>query len=240
VITPKAIAACILAASQSYTIPPPILLGVLSAQHGNIGQVVHNADGSDSLGLMQINSIWVPKLASMAGITQEKALHDLRDDACTNINAASWILSQEILTYGTSEEAIGRFPTANPDHVNELNDKGYYSKVNAVAQKYAFIKIPQDISPSTQKIEPDLTTNSAKDKSPSDDGVAITFLLTMFGLIIIGCEPLWKHFFKKYICTKCGSVGYRLVQPGECLSFPVKGRRYVLLSSFACRTQFTA
>lgn len=67
-----------------------------------------NADGSKDIGFMQINSWWLPKLASY-GIREKDLLN-----ACVSVNVAAWILANNIVTYGHTWKAVGAY---NSPHV---------------------------------------------------------------------------------------------------------------------------
>lgn len=85
-------AACLMIAAQTYQVPPQVLVGILHVEGGHIGQQVPNTNGSYDLGPMQINSMWVPQLAKNWGVDKRTAWKWVRDDGCTNVNVAAWIL----------------------------------------------------------------------------------------------------------------------------------------------------
>jgi len=68
-----------------------------------------NSNGTYDIGLMQINSSWLPELRKH-GITQEKLM-----DGCTSIYVGAWILSKSIRRYGYSWEAIASYNTGSVD-----------------------------------------------------------------------------------------------------------------------------
>jgi hypothetical protein len=51
-----------------------------------------NDNGSYDLGPMQINTIWLPELAQSWGVSESTAYKWVRDDPCTNMGVAAWIL----------------------------------------------------------------------------------------------------------------------------------------------------
>ena len=63
-ITAQALALCIFTAAQTYSVPPTVILGVLNVEGGKVGMASSNTNGTYDLGPMQINTIWVPELAS--------------------------------------------------------------------------------------------------------------------------------------------------------------------------------
>ena len=82
---------CINAAAVNYQVPATTIISVLNTEGGRTGLEHKNDNGSIDYGSMQINSLWLPKLAQY-GISKE----ELRDNACTNVEVGTWILSQAI------------------------------------------------------------------------------------------------------------------------------------------------
>ena len=97
----KMIAACLLLASQTYQVPPAVMIGIMNVEAGRVGQQVRNTNGSFDLGPMQVNTIWVPKLARLWRVPHATAHNWVRDNGCVNVYVAAWILRQKI------EEASG-------------------------------------------------------------------------------------------------------------------------------------
>lgn len=67
-----------------------------------------NTDGSTDIGLMQINSSWLPSLARY-GITRAHLF-----DACVNAYVGSWILSRNIQQLGLTWDAVGAYNARSP------------------------------------------------------------------------------------------------------------------------------
>jgi len=67
-----------------------------------------NGNGTYDIGLMQINSSWLPMLARY-GIS-----HDALLDGCVNAYVGTWILQQNIRQYGYNWEAVGAYNAASP------------------------------------------------------------------------------------------------------------------------------
>ena len=55
--------ACMLAVSQFYHLPPRVLPSVQVVEAGQPGTISLNFNGTGDLGVMQVNSRWVPYLA---------------------------------------------------------------------------------------------------------------------------------------------------------------------------------
>ncbi|PHV06646.1 invasion protein [Janthinobacterium sp. BJB412] len=67
-----------------------------------------NANGSHDIGLMQINSGWLPTLRRY-GIGEGQLY-----DACTNIHIGAWILARNMRRLGNSWDAVGAYNAADP------------------------------------------------------------------------------------------------------------------------------
>ena len=95
---------CFEAAAARYQIPAELLVAIARTESGLRADAIgRNEDGSEDLGLMQINSWWLPHLARY-GLTRE----DLTDP-CTNVEVGAWILAQEIRRFGYGWEAVGAY-----------------------------------------------------------------------------------------------------------------------------------
>lgn len=97
--------ACFVQAGAYYGLHP-LLLKAIAQQESSMraGAVGHNTNGTDDLGLMQINTVHLPKLAS-AGITRQRLL----TEPCTNIAVGAWLLADAVRRYGMSWTAVGTY-----------------------------------------------------------------------------------------------------------------------------------
>lgn len=71
-------------------------------------QIGKNKNGTLDLGMMQINTIWLPQLARY-GISREQLL-----DGCTSIYVGAWIMSKNIRSMGYNWRAIGAYNSRTP------------------------------------------------------------------------------------------------------------------------------
>jgi soluble lytic murein transglycosylase-like protein len=69
----------------------------------------NNGNGSYDVGLMQINSAWLPRLRAM-GIREEQLF-----DACVNLEVGAWILAQNMQRLGSSWTAVGAYNATSAD-----------------------------------------------------------------------------------------------------------------------------
>ena len=93
-----------------------------------------NSDGTVDIGLMQINSSWLPRLAR-EGISEQSLF-----DPCTNAYVGAWILAENIRQYGPTWSAIGAYNATSPD-----KRLAYARKVYATAQ--SIIRSPDSPMP---------------------------------------------------------------------------------------------
>ena len=110
------LAACLMLASQTYKVPPAVMVGIMQVEGGHIGQEVGpNINGTYDLGPMQINTGWLPSLAHYWKVDQGTARTWIRDNGCVNMHVAAWILRQQLeATDGHLYGAIARYHSATP------------------------------------------------------------------------------------------------------------------------------
>ncbi len=129
------LAACLMLASQTYSVPPAVLVGIYKAEGGKIGQEVANTNGSFDLGPMQINTLWLPELADKWGVNQNTARKWVRDDACTNVGVAAWILKSHLEETGSLSQAIAQYHSRTPIHGNK-----YKARVVNILRENGLVK----------------------------------------------------------------------------------------------------
>ena len=98
-------ATCWKDASKSYGIPEDVLMAIAKTESNfNVEAKNINKNGTEDIGLMQINSGWLPELAKY-DITRK----DLMTDACLNLKVGAWILSNNVKRLGWNWDAIGSY-----------------------------------------------------------------------------------------------------------------------------------
>ena len=102
---PPAFAACFDQAAGRYGVDARLLKAIATVESNGNPRAVNraNGNGSHDIGLMQINSRWLPTLAQW-GIDRS-ALHD----ACLNIHVGAWVLAQNQQTFGATWRAVGAY-----------------------------------------------------------------------------------------------------------------------------------
>jgi soluble lytic murein transglycosylase-like protein len=146
-ISASALAVCIFTAAQTYAVPPSVILGILNVEGGRTGQAVANTNGTYDLGPMQINTIWIPQLASYWGVNERTALKMVRDDACVNVGVGAWILRTKMNETGSLVKGIAWYHSATPVH-----GEAYSRKVIAAMQRYQLVRGPGDLAVSYSRV----------------------------------------------------------------------------------------
>ncbi len=137
--------ACWDEAAARYHVNSAVLYAIAQTESGlNPLAVGRNPNGSRDIGLMQINSAWLPKLAEY-GITERDLFQP-----CTSIHVGAWILAHNIYRYGYTWEAVGAYNAVSP------------------GKRRAYIKKVQRNLRTGAAKRPDLAGKSAKVRSVSN------------------------------------------------------------------------
>ncbi|HHV7521302.1 TPA: lytic transglycosylase domain-containing protein [Burkholderia orbicola] len=100
---------CIDDAAAYHHVNPALARAIASVESRCSPTAYHrNANGSEDIGLMQINSSWLPAL-SRFGISRTALF-----DGCVNAYVGTWILSQNISRLGLTWNAVGAYNAASP------------------------------------------------------------------------------------------------------------------------------
>jgi hypothetical protein len=123
--------ACMVATAAFYHLPPRVLPSIQAVEGGNSGVVIHDADGSADLGVMQVNTLWVPRFAAITGMTEAAVKQRLTDDPCFNIAAAGAIMRLYLNeARGDLLVAVGYYHSHSPWLAS-----GYQTKVLSAATR---------------------------------------------------------------------------------------------------------
>ncbi len=100
---------CFNVASARYQIPNKLLRAIAKTETKLDPLAINiNSNHTYDIGIMQINSTWLPKLERV-GITELELF-----DGCKNIQIGAWILAQNIKRYGFNTRAIGAYHSPTP------------------------------------------------------------------------------------------------------------------------------
>lgn len=102
--------ACWEEAGRKYGINPYLLYAIAKTESGLNPKAINraNKNGTYDIGLMQINSTWLPTLRKY-GISEEQLYQP-----CVSIEVGAWILAHNIRRLGHSWNAVGAYNAANP------------------------------------------------------------------------------------------------------------------------------
>jgi hypothetical protein len=107
--------ACMATVAAYYHLPPRVLPSIHAVEGGAIGVVHKNSDGSQDLGIMQVNTRWVTGLAQVAQIAPDAVRFRLIQDGCFNIAAAGAIMRYYLNeAHGDLMLAIGYYHSHTP------------------------------------------------------------------------------------------------------------------------------
>ncbi len=108
---------CIESAARVHRLPPAMLLILLQVEDGRLGRVSDNSNATVDIGPMQVNEIWLPKVAAHWGVSVPETFVALRDSLCANLEGGAWILRQGIDEAGGDFwQGVGFYHSHSPDH----------------------------------------------------------------------------------------------------------------------------
>lgn len=109
---------CMLIVASTLGLPPRVLPVLQAMEGGAVGMVRPDANGTADLGVMQVNSLWIPAFAAQAGLPEAETRRRLIEEPCFNIAAAGLIMRRYLAeTGGALMPAIGDYHS----HTRELN-----------------------------------------------------------------------------------------------------------------------
>ncbi len=106
---------CMLIVAAATGLPPRVLPVIQAIEGGSVGTIHQDSNGTADLGVMQVNTIWIPALAARAGLTQAETEQHLVYDPCFNIAASALILRSYLAeTDNALLPAIGDYHSHTP------------------------------------------------------------------------------------------------------------------------------
>ncbi|MCJ8204780.1 transglycosylase SLT domain-containing protein [Pseudomonas sp. RGM2987] len=99
-------------AGQLHAIEPALLQAIADVESGLKPDAInHNRNGTRDIGLMQINSIHLPRLRAR-GITEQRLL----EEPCLSVEVGASVLAEFIARYGYNWTAVGAYNAGNSPH----------------------------------------------------------------------------------------------------------------------------
>jgi hypothetical protein len=130
--------ACMVATAAFYHLPPRVLPSIQVVEGGEPGTLSRNADGSADLGVMQVNTQWIPRFAAITGLSETEVRARLTNDPCFNIAAAGAIMRVYLDEAGGDLlSAVGLYHSHTPALAS-----GYRAKVLGAATRLFVRRTP--------------------------------------------------------------------------------------------------
>ena len=123
--------ACMAATAAFYALPPRVLPSIHVVEGGVPGSVHRNANGTEDLGVMQINTLWVDPIARVTRMAPQAVRARLIADPCFNIAASGAVMRTYLHEAGGNlMTAVGFYHSHTP-----LLGRDYGEMVTSAARK---------------------------------------------------------------------------------------------------------
>lgn len=107
--------ACMALVANIYSLPPRVLPAIQRVEGGAAGVIHRNLNGSEDLGIMQVNTLWLGPLSRYTGLDAEEVRLRLLQRPCFNIAAAGLIMRTYLdETNGDLMRAVGNYHSHTP------------------------------------------------------------------------------------------------------------------------------
>ena len=107
--------ACMTLMASLYHLPPGVLPAIRTVEGGQLGLAHPNANGTEDLGLMQVNTICIAPLARYTGLAAPAVRARLLNEPCFNIAAAGAIMATYLAEErGDLLRAVGDYHSHTP------------------------------------------------------------------------------------------------------------------------------
>jgi len=106
---------CSVKAGRIFNVHPYVLQAISKVEGGKIGTFSKNSNGSYDMGIMQINTINLPRIKKeFPTISWKKIAYS----PCVNIGVAAWILSEELKREPVYWKGVGNYHSRTPKYRN--------------------------------------------------------------------------------------------------------------------------
>jgi len=127
-------------------LPVEVLPAIQRVEGGTIGTVSHNRNGTDDLGVMQVNTLWIPRVAWAMGLGEGETRARLINNACFNIVVAGSILQIYVReTGGNLWQAVGDYHSHTPVHNLPYQAKVLTGAVRMLNERMSALSRPVDL-----------------------------------------------------------------------------------------------
>lgn len=122
-------------AGKTYGVDPWLLMAVAKVESSFKANAINkNKNNSYDIGMMQINSFWLPTL-SKYGITANDLLNP-----CTSVFVGSWIMAQNIKRFGFNQDGIGAYNSPGNVTIRRKYAQAVYSAYNKIVHDFKVVK----------------------------------------------------------------------------------------------------
>lgn len=112
-------------AAATYKVDPWLLMAIAQVESGfNSMAINRNKNQSTDLGIMQINTIWLPTLKKY-GIEAQHLFQP-----CTSVFVGAWIVAQNIRSFGYNQDGIGAYNSPRNVTIRRAYAKKVYAAYN--------------------------------------------------------------------------------------------------------------
>ncbi len=91
---------CLLQAAAVQSLPPHVLVAIRDVEGGRAGYVRENTNGTRDLGMMQVNTVHLPRLSALTGLPMGSVEERLVQDDCFNVQVAAFLLAGKVQARG--------------------------------------------------------------------------------------------------------------------------------------------
>ena len=122
-------------AGKTYGVDPWLLMAAAKVESSFKANAINkNKNNSYDIGMMQINSFWLPTLAKY-GITANDLLNP-----CTSVFVGSWIMAQNIKRFGFNQDGIGAYNSPGNITIRRRYAQAVYTAYNKIVQDFRVVK----------------------------------------------------------------------------------------------------
>lgn len=118
-------------AGKTYGVDPWLLMAVAKVESSFKANAINkNKNNSYDIGMMQINSFWLPTL-SKYGISSKDLLNP-----CTSVFVGSWIMAQNIKRFGYNQDGIGAYNSPGNITIRRRYAQAVYKAYNKIVTDF--------------------------------------------------------------------------------------------------------